>query len=74
MRVLVSGTNEDYVQGMASVLTVREQQQTSAAARRVGGYDELLRLERERRQLAREGATTRVARDAATGRIVIRRA
>lgn len=48
---------------MASVLTVREQEQTSAAARAVGGYEELLKLEQERRRLSRRGIAVRVQRN-----------
>lgn len=54
----------DYLCSMASVLTVHEQSQTSAAARAVGGYEELLRLEKERRKLERQGIVARVRKDA----------
>jgi hypothetical protein len=47
---------------MASVLTIREQEQTSAAARAVGGYEELLKLEQERRRLSRRGIAARIQR------------
>jgi hypothetical protein len=34
---------------MATILTPDQQRTASAAARKAGGYDELIRLERERR-------------------------
>lgn len=60
----------DYLVSMASVLTVREQEQTSAAARAVGGYEELLKLEQQRRKLRRRGIDAEVQRDAA-GRYIL---
>ena len=59
---------------MATVLTVREQKQTSAAARKVGGYEALLDLERKRRRLVSEGGSARVVRDAGTGQFVVQKA
>jgi hypothetical protein len=58
---------------VATILTPREQSQTASAARKVGGYDELLRLERERRKIARDGSATRVHRDPGTGRFNVER-
>lgn len=55
---------------MASVLTVREQEQTSAAARAVGGYEKLLKLEQQRRKLSRRGIDAKVQRNAA-GRYIL---
>lgn len=60
----------DYLIAMASVLTVREQEQTSAAARAVGGYEELLKLEQQRRQLSRRGIAARVQRNG-SGRYIL---
>lgn len=40
---------------MASVLTIREQAETSDLARKVGGYAELLRLQDERHKIERSG-------------------
>lgn len=50
---------------MATILTTREQKQAGEAARRVGGYSELIRLETERRQAKGKGT---VVRDASNGR------
>ena len=58
---------------MAMILTPREQTQTAAAARKVGGYDELLRLERERRRLSSDGSSTRLHRDSVSGRFSVER-
>ncbi|MBB3473484.1 hypothetical protein [Sphingomonas sp. BK345] len=54
---------------MSTITTRRDQRDTAAAARRVGGYQELVRLANERRHSA--GGT--VARDATTGRWGVRR-
>lgn len=50
---------------MASILTLDEQRRTGAAARKVGGYGELIRIEAERRQAKGQG---HVVRDAKSGR------
>lgn len=55
---------------MASILTIREQERASTAARRVGGYDRLIELERERRAALRtERAGSVVTRNERSGRI-----
>jgi len=71
--VLYAARNDAYIASVATILTPREQSQTAAAARKVGGYDELLRLERERRQISRDGSATRVHRDPASGRFNVQR-
>ena len=53
---------------MTTMTTRRDQRDIAAAARRVGGYDELLRLANERRRLP----DSTVTRDAATGRWSVR--
>lgn len=52
---------------MTTITTRRDQRNTAAAARRVGGYGELVRLANERRRV--EGTVTR---DAQTGRWSVR--
>ena len=52
---------------MTTITTRRDQRDTAAAARRVGGYDELVRLANERRRV--DGTVTR---DAHTGRWSVR--
>lgn len=42
--------------------TTEETNPVAAAARAVGGHDELLRLERERRAIARSGRDSRIVR------------
>jgi hypothetical protein len=54
-----------YMNGMASILTIGEQRRVGAAARKVGGYDELIRLESERRRAKGLG---HVERDDKSGR------
>ncbi|WP_242121273.1 hypothetical protein [Sphingomonas lacusdianchii] len=54
---------------MASILTLGQQRQAGSAARKVGGYDELVRLEIERRQAQGKG---QLARDGATGRFIFK--
>lgn len=60
-----------YLVLMASVLTIREQEQTSAAARAVGGYEQLLKLEQQRRKLSRRGIDAKVQRNAAGQYILV---
>lgn len=50
---------------MATITTTREQRETADAARRVGGYRELVRLAAERR---RKGAGSTVVRNSENGR------
>jgi hypothetical protein len=54
-----------YINGMATIMTIGEQRRAGEAARKVGGYSELIRLETERREAKGNG---RVVRDAANGR------
>lgn len=56
---------------MASVLTSREQAETSALARRVGGYSELIRLEGQIRRVQVVGGSPRLIRDRRTGRLLV---
>ena len=49
---------------MATITTRQHQRHTAAAARRVGGYSELIRLSTER---GRSGAGSTVTRNAITG-------
>jgi hypothetical protein len=51
---------------MATILPPNEQAETSALARRVGGYDVMLRLERELKALEDRGTTARIERDPVT--------
>lgn len=51
---------------MATILSPNEQAETSALARRVGGYAEMLRLEGELKKLEREGKRAKIARDPQT--------
>ena len=57
-----------YIKTMTSVLTVREQAETSEAARKVGGYAELMRLQDERRAIKRRGKVAKLVREPQTGR------
>jgi hypothetical protein len=51
---------------MATILTIDQQRTAGSAARKVGGYAELIRLERERRAAKGGG---HIERDASSGRI-----
>jgi hypothetical protein len=53
---------------MAAVLTPREQSETGALARRLGGYDEMLRLETELRAVQRQNKTPKLVMDPVTKR------
>ena len=53
---------------MATVLTQREQSETGNLARRVGGYDEMLRLETELRAVQRAGGNPKLIIDPETKR------
>jgi hypothetical protein len=53
---------------MASVTTPREQAETSEAARKVGGYVELLRLQDERTEIRRRGLIAKLTKNPQTGR------
>ena len=52
---------------MASILTIDQQRTAGSAAKKVGGYAELIRLETERRAAKGKG---RVQREGTTGRFV----
>ena len=52
---------------MATILTIEQQRTAGSAARKVGGYAELIRLEGERRAAKGKG---RVQREGATGRVI----
>lgn len=66
MDVLVSSLYGDRI--MATVLTPREQSETGALARRLGGYDEMLRLEMELRTIQRQKKTPKLVMDPVTKR------
>lgn len=53
---------------MATVLSSREQSETGALARQLGGYDEMLRLEAEMRALQKKGQTPKLVMDPLTKR------
>ena len=53
---------------MASVLTLREQEETAEAARKVGGYGELMRLQDERTAIRRRGKFAKLVKNPQTGR------
>lgn len=53
---------------MVSALTVREQVELSEAARKVGGYAELLRLQDERTAVRRRGKVPKLVKNPQTGR------
>ena len=53
---------------MASVTTPREQVETSEAARKVGGYAELFRLQDERTAIRRRGMIAKLIRNPHPGR------
>lgn len=53
---------------MANVLTLREQEETSEAARKVGGYVELVRLQDERTAIRRRGKLAKLTKNPQTGR------
>ena len=58
-----------YINLMASILTNDQQRTAGSAARKVGGYAELIRLEGERRAAKGQG---HVQRESATGRFVFK--
>lgn len=53
---------------MTTILTCREQSEIGALARRLGGYDEMLRLEAEMRVIQKEGKTPKLVIDLITRR------
>jgi hypothetical protein len=53
---------------MATVLTPREQQETAAIAWKLGGYGEMLRLERELKAMKAAGKQPKMELDTATGK------
>lgn len=60
-----------YISAMATVLTPREQQETASIAWRLGGYDEMLRLERELKAMKASGKRAKMVLDSATGKRTI---
>lgn len=54
-----------YIALMATIMTIGEQRRAGEAARKVGGYSELIRLETERREAKGKG---HVVRDVSNGR------
>ena len=56
-----------YILHMATILTIDQQRTAGSAAKKVGGYAELIRLEGERRAAKGKG---HVQREAGTGRFV----
>jgi hypothetical protein len=52
---------------MASALTLREQEKISEAARKVGGYGELIRLQDERIAIRRRGKLAKLIKNPQTG-------
>lgn len=53
---------------MVTVLTPREQQETASIAWQLGGYGEMLRLERELKAMEATGKQPKMVLDQATGR------
>jgi hypothetical protein len=51
---------------MATILSPRELAKTGALARRVGGYDVMIRLERELKKVQESGKTGKIERDPKT--------
>lgn len=64
---LYDGAPWVYLWSMATITTRQNQRSTALAARRVGGYSELIRLSGERKR----SSAAVVARDASTGRFSI---
>lgn len=54
---------------MATILSSREQAETGALARRVGGYDVMIRLERELKKIQDAGKTGKIVRDPKTNQL-----
>ena len=53
---------------MATVLTPREQHETASIAWQLGGYDDMLRLERELKAMKAAGKRPKMVIDQATGK------
>ncbi len=53
---------------MVTILTPKEQAEIGALARRLGGYDEMLRLESEMRAIQQKGQTPKLVIDPITRR------
>lgn len=64
---LYDGAPQVYLWIMATITTRHNQRSTASAAKRVGGYSELIRLSGERKR----SSDAVVARDASTGRFTI---
>jgi hypothetical protein len=54
---------------MASILSIGKQRKAGAAARKVGGYSELIRIEAERRKAKGQG---HVVRESKNGRFIFK--
>lgn len=61
------GNERRYISGMATILTIDQQRTAGSAVDKAGGWDEVIRLEAERRAAKGKG---RVLHDARTGRFV----
>lgn len=70
-QLLDAPDQRDYLGPMASIMTIQEQRRAGAAARKVGGYSEIIRLESERRKA---GGNGHVVRDTKSGRYTYERA
>jgi hypothetical protein len=66
---IYAGTESDYLSSMASILSLVKQRKAGVAARKVGGYGELIRLEAERRKANGQG---QVELEKASGRYVFK--
>lgn len=62
------GLRSTYLWAMVTVLTPREQQETASIAWQLGGYGEMLRLERELKAMKAAGRRPKMVLDQATGR------
>lgn len=61
------GHEKRYISSMATILTIDQQRTAGLAVDKAGGWDEVIRLEAERRAAKGKG---RVLHDARTGRFV----
>jgi hypothetical protein len=64
--VLYEAEDVTYLLPMATILSPREQTETGALARRLGGYDVMIRLERELKSLHDQGKRGKIQRDPKT--------
>lgn len=56
---------------MATILPPNEQAETSALARRLGGYAVMIRLERELKELEKAGKAAKIEQDPRTKRLSV---